>query len=116
MKMTLKDKIAELGRDLYRGTHNLIASNYLNSSDCDKIFVLLDRAEPKKAEITANSIYVNLENAAEQYRALGYTHRNILHIKCPTCGKIAFCDESILCRYCYQCGQAFSWKGGVEDE
>ena len=47
---------------------------------------------------------INLENAREQYKELGYPHRNILKLQCPFCRKITLVDESIRYNYCPHCG------------
>lgn len=54
--------------------------------------------------IRGKQMVLNLENAREQYSALGYTHRNIQQLQCSECRKITLVDESILYEYCPHCG------------
>jgi len=56
---------------------------------------------------------VNLENAREQYAALGYPHRNELKLQCSCCRKITMVDESIAYNFCPHCG-ADMRQGGQE--
>lgn len=49
-------------------------------------------------------MYINLENAREQYKALGYPHRNELKLQCSACNKITMVDESIAYQFCPHCG------------
>ena len=51
---------------------------------------------------------IDLENAREQYAALGYPHRNVLNLRCPQCRMITMVDETI--RY------NFLAKGGLQYE
>lgn len=45
-----------------------------------------------------------LDNADEQYKVLGYPHRNILQLRCSNCELITSVDESILYHFCPHCG------------
>lgn len=47
---------------------------------------------------------INLENAREQYKELGYPHRNELRMRCSNCKKITMVDASIRYEYCPHCG------------
>lgn len=47
---------------------------------------------------------INLENAREQYRALGYPHRIILKQQCSICRKVTLVDDSISYNFCPHCG------------
>ena len=47
---------------------------------------------------------INLENAREQYAALGYPHRNEYRLQCSVCGKITMVDGGIVYEYCPHCG------------
>ena len=58
-----------------------------------------------KWEIVGKQMVINLENAREQYKDLGYPHRTILKMRCPLCRKITLCDESILYEFCPHCGE-----------
>ena len=58
-----------------------------------------------KWEIVGKQMVINLENAREQYKALGYPHRTVLKVLCPLCKKITFYDESILYEFCPHCGE-----------
>lgn len=58
-----------------------------------------------KWEITGKQMIINLENAREQYKELGYPHRTELKMRCPLCNKITFCDSSILYEFCPHCGE-----------
>lgn len=62
--------------------------------------------ERKKGKwiIRGKQMVLNLENAREQYSALGYPHRNIQQLQCSECRKITLVDESILYEYCPHCG------------
>lgn len=58
-----------------------------------------------KWEVVGKQMVVNLENAKEQYKVLGYPHRTVLKMRCPLCRKITLCDESILYEFCPHCGE-----------
>ena len=45
-----------------------------------------------------------LDNANEQYKALGFPHRNILQMRCSNCGVFTQVDDSIAYEYCPHCG------------
>ena len=45
-----------------------------------------------------------LDNANEQYKALGFPHRNILQMRCSNCGVLTQVDDSIAYEYCPHCG------------
>ena len=47
---------------------------------------------------------INLENAREQYAALGYPHRNEYRLQCSLCRKITMVDGGIVYEYCPHCG------------
>lgn len=53
---------------------------------------------------------INLENAYEQYRALGYPHRIILKERCSECKKITLVDRSIYYSFCPHCGAKMERK------
>lgn len=48
---------------------------------------------------------LSLENAREQYSALGYPHRRILKLQCSECNKITLVDSSIKYEFCPHCGR-----------
>ncbi len=50
------------------------------------------------------SMIINLENAEEQYKVLGYLHRTILQLRCEHCRKITMVDSSIVYDFCPHCG------------
>lgn len=54
-------------------------------------------------EIGRHKVF-NLETAAEQYKQLGYPHRNILHLQCSNCNKVTCVDDSIEYKFCPHCG------------
>ena len=53
---------------------------------------------------------VNLENAREQYAALGYPHRNEYRLQCSLCRKITMVDGGIVYKYCPHCGAEMKGK------
>ena len=55
-------------------------------------------------EDAGKQMVINLENAREQYSALGYPHRTELKRRCSLCRKITLVDASIEYRYCPHCG------------
>ena len=57
-----------------------------------------------KWKVVGKDMYINLENAREQYRDLGYPHRNELKLRCSECGMLTIVDESIAYNYCPHCG------------
>lgn len=48
--------------------------------------------------------YINLATANEQYKVLGYPHRNIEHLRCSECGMLTLVDETIAYDFCPHCG------------
>ena len=52
---------------------------------------------------------VNLENARQQYKELGYPHRNISRLECSECGKLTLVDSSIGYEFCPHCGAKMSY-------
>jgi hypothetical protein len=52
---------------------------------------------------------IDLENAREQYAALGYPHRNVLNLRCPQCRMITMVDETIRYNFCPHCGAKMSY-------
>ena len=50
-------------------------------------------------------MHINLENALEQYRVLGYPHRNILELQCDTCNMLTMVDSTIKYEFCPHCGE-----------
>lgn len=54
--------------------------------------------------MTGKQMYLNLDNAREQYRALGYPHRTELKMACSNCKMITFVDSAIKYNYCPHCG------------
>ena len=51
-----------------------------------------------------------LDNANEQYKALGFPHRNILQMRCSNCGMLTQVDGSIAYEYCPHCGAKMDKK------
>ena len=49
-------------------------------------------------------MHLNLDNAREQYRELGYPHRNIECLQCSNCRMVSMVDESIRYEFCPHCG------------
>lgn len=70
------------------------------------------RAERKKGKWIPDGkqMIINLENAREQYKELGYPHRNILRLQCSECRKLTLVDESIRYDYCPNCGARLEWS------
>lgn len=84
---------------------------YLPECDLKKIAIdALEKNTPKKPVLISVRKAIFLDNADEQYKALGYPHRNIRTIRCPACEKYGFCDEGIPYKFCYHCGQALDWS------
>lgn len=52
----------------------------------------------------ANKMFINLEDAREQYKTLGYPHRKMLYLQCDACNKITTVDDTIMYQYCPHCG------------
>lgn len=48
--------------------------------------------------------YINLATANEQYKVLGYPHRNIERLRCSECGMHTLVDETIAYDFCPHCG------------
>ena len=57
-----------------------------------------------KWEKVGEQMLINLENAREQYAALGYPHRKILILRCSSCRKVTMVDSSIAYDFCPHCG------------
>ena len=63
------------------------------------------------------SLIVNLNNAKEQFDALGQVHRTELRLQCSVCHKITMVDSSIKYEYCPHCGaEMFELTGDNEFE
>lgn len=58
-----------------------------------------------KWKVIGKQMIINLENAREQYSALGYPHRIILKMQCQNCRLITYCDSSIEYDFCPHCGE-----------
>ncbi len=56
-------------------------------------------------EKVGENMIINLENAREQYKELGYPHRIELLLRCDSCRKITIVDSSIAYRFCPHCGK-----------
>lgn len=54
--------------------------------------------------VEAKQMIINLANAREQYKTLGYPHRNILLLKCSKCKMVTMVDETIKYDFCPHCG------------
>lgn len=48
--------------------------------------------------------FIDLENAVEQYKVLGYPHRPYVNMSCSVCRKITICDKTIRYDFCPHCG------------
>lgn len=57
-----------------------------------------------KWTVLAKRKAIFLDNADEQYKALGFPHRNILQMRCSNCGVLTQVDDSIAYEYCPHCG------------
>lgn len=57
-----------------------------------------------KWEERGKDMYINLENAREQYKVLGYPHRYGVKLQCSACNMITIVDESIAYKFCPHCG------------
>ncbi len=55
-------------------------------------------------EKVGEQMLINLENAREQYAALGYPHRKIFNLRCSSCRMVTMVDSSIAYDYCPHCG------------
>lgn len=49
-------------------------------------------------------IFIDLENAREQYTILGYPHRKMLNMMCEKCRMITVMDSGYIYEYCPHCG------------
>ena len=58
-----------------------------------------------------STMMINLENAREQYKVLGYPHRIELRLRCSNCNKITFVDASINYDFCPNCGADMRGNG-----
>ena len=47
-----------------------------------------------KWEVVGKQMVINLENAREQYKVLGYPHRTVLKMRCPLCRKITLAKKA----------------------
>ena len=79
------------------------------------LFPAADVVERKKGEwdIIDKSMRIDLENAREQYRVLGYPHRTYLHMQCSKCRKVTMVDSSIAYEFCPHCGAEM--RQGADD-
>ena len=61
---------------------------------------------PKRGEwvVFNKQMLINLENAREQYKELGYPHRTELGLQCSNCRKVTYVDSGIKYEFCPHCG------------
>ena len=79
--------------DLIKNDKNLIQKNQENNCAKKGVWIYIGK-----------SMVINLESAREQYKTLGYPHRNIIALRCSQCNKITLVDESIAYDFCPHCG------------
>lgn len=65
-----------------------------------------EKVEPKRGEwvVFNKQMLINLENAREQYKELGYPHRTELGLQCSNCRKVTYVDSGIKYEFCPHCG------------
>lgn len=59
---------------------------------------------------------INLDNCIEQYKDTKILHRDILHLRCTTCGKTVMVDDTICYKYCPHCGDRTDKGKKLTDE
>ena len=69
---------------------------------------------PKRGEwiVFNKQMLINLENAREQYKELGYPHRTELGLQCSNCRKVTYVDSGIKYEFCPHCGAKMEVQDG----